>query len=152
VSQVVHLDEVEVVLTQYQIGLPIGPFNPLLISLSTVISDGSMVDFFSTLIRLQFPYLPIQVICLGASSLGGTELVKNVLCLEKCLQVAFHVGKCVWCMTPIFSHEREINQRANTLQIALEIMILITVRISQCGCQYGRNTMAEIAHLLPTIV
>ena len=44
-SHVVHLDEVEVVLTQYQIRPPIGPFNPLLISLSTAINDGSMVDF-----------------------------------------------------------------------------------------------------------
>jgi len=54
VSQVVHLDEVEVVLTPYQIGLPIGPVNPRLISLSTAIGDGSMLDFFSTLIRHQF--------------------------------------------------------------------------------------------------
>jgi len=55
VSQVVHLNEVEVVLTQYQIRLPIGPFNPLLIGLLTAISDGSIVDFFSTLIHHQFP-------------------------------------------------------------------------------------------------
>ena len=40
-SQVVNLDEVEVVLTPYQIRPPIGPFNPLLISLSTAISAGS---------------------------------------------------------------------------------------------------------------
>jgi len=55
VSQVVHLDEVEVVLTLYAICPPIRPFNPLLISLLTGISDGSIVDFFSTLIRHQFP-------------------------------------------------------------------------------------------------
>jgi len=51
----VPLDEVEVVLTPYQIRPPIGPFNPLLNRLSPAISDGSMVDFFSTLIRHQFP-------------------------------------------------------------------------------------------------
>ena len=55
VSQVVHLDEVEVVLTLYQIRPPIGPFNPLLINLSTAISDSSMVHFISTLIRHQLP-------------------------------------------------------------------------------------------------
>jgi len=55
VTQVVHLDEVEVALTRYQIRPQIGPYNPLLVSLSTAISDGSMVDFFSTLIRHQFP-------------------------------------------------------------------------------------------------
>jgi len=41
VSQVVNLEEVEVVLTPYQIRQPIGPFNPLWISLSTAISAGS---------------------------------------------------------------------------------------------------------------
>jgi len=55
VSRVVHLDEVEVVLTPYQIRQPMGPLNPLLINLSMAISDGSMVHFFSTLIRHQFP-------------------------------------------------------------------------------------------------
>jgi len=50
VSQVLHLGEVEVVLTPYQICPPIRPFNPLLISQPTAISDGSMADFFSTLI------------------------------------------------------------------------------------------------------
>jgi len=51
----VHLGEVLVVLTPYQISPPIGPFTPLLISLSTAISNGCMVDFFITLIRHQFP-------------------------------------------------------------------------------------------------
>jgi len=55
VSHVVHLDEVEVVLTLYQICLLIGPFNPLLLSLSTAIGDGCMVAFFSMLITHQFP-------------------------------------------------------------------------------------------------
>ena len=55
VSQVLHLDEVEVVLTPYQICPAISPFNTLLISLSTAISDSSMLDFFSTLIHHQFP-------------------------------------------------------------------------------------------------
>jgi len=55
VSQVVHLDEVEVVLMPYQICPAIGPFNPLLISLSMAISDSSMVDLFTTLIGHQFP-------------------------------------------------------------------------------------------------
>jgi len=137
VSHVVHLDKVEVLLTPYQIRLQNGPLNPLLINLSTAISDGCMVDFFSTLIRHQIPWLPILAIGPGASSLRGTELEKNLLCLVKCLQVAFHVGKCIWCMTRILSHEREINQRPNTLQSALEIIILRTVRISQCGPQYG---------------
>jgi len=90
----------------------------------------------------------ILAICSGASSLRGMELEKNVLCPVKCLQVAFYVGKCIWCMTPILSHEREINQRANTLQSALEIMILRSTRISQCGRQHVCNTRAEVAHLL----
>ena len=47
VSRVVRHDEVEVVLRAYQIRPPIGPFNPLLISLSMAISDGSMVDFLA---------------------------------------------------------------------------------------------------------
>jgi len=47
----VHLDEVEVVLTLYQISLPIRPFNPLLISQLTAISDSSIVDFLSTVSR-----------------------------------------------------------------------------------------------------
>jgi len=54
VSQVVHLDEVEVVLMPYQIQPPIEPLNSLLISLSTAISDGFIVDFFSILFRHQF--------------------------------------------------------------------------------------------------
>jgi len=53
VSQVVHLAEVEVVITPYQIRQLIGPFNPFLISLSTAISEGSMVDFFSIWFRHQ---------------------------------------------------------------------------------------------------
>jgi len=55
VTQVVHLDEVEVVLTGNQIRLLMGPFNPLLISLTTAISNSSMVALLSTLIRHQFP-------------------------------------------------------------------------------------------------
>jgi len=55
-------------------------------------------------------------------------------------------------MTPILSHEREINQHANTLQSALEIMILRTVWISQSGRQYGRNRMAEIEDLLSLLL
>ena len=55
VSQVEHLEEVEVVLTPYQIRLLIAPFNSVLISLSTAISDSFMLDFFITLIRDQFP-------------------------------------------------------------------------------------------------
>jgi len=51
----VHLGKLLVVLTPYQISRPIGPFTPLLISLSTAISDGGMVDFFITLIRHLFP-------------------------------------------------------------------------------------------------
>src|SRR5437868_1099496 len=51
-------------------------------------------------------------------------------------------------MAAILSHEREINQSANTLQGTLKIVMLRTVRLSQCGCQYGRNTAAEIAHFL----
>jgi len=50
VSQVVQLGEVEVVLTLYQICLPIGLFNPLLISQLMAITDSSIVDFFNTLI------------------------------------------------------------------------------------------------------
>jgi len=88
------------------------------------------------------------VICLSAGSLRGTELKKNVLCPVECLQVAFHVGKCVWCMTAILSHESEVYQHGNTLQSALDILILRTVRISQSGRQYCSNTTAAIALLL----
>jgi len=94
------------------------------------------------------PLAPDPGICLRAGSLRGTELKKNVLCPVQCLEVAFHVGKCVWDMTEILSHESEVHQYANTLQSAPEILIVRTVRISQCGCQYGLNTTAEIAHLL----
>ena len=54
-SQVVHLEEVELVRRPYQIRPPIEPFNPRLIILSTAISDSSMVDFDRTLICYQFP-------------------------------------------------------------------------------------------------
>jgi len=55
VSQVVHLDEIELVLTPYQIFPLIRTFNHLLISQSTAISDGSIVDFLSRLICNLFP-------------------------------------------------------------------------------------------------
>ena len=56
-------------------------------------------------------------------------------------------------MTPILSHEREINQRPNTLQSALDIMIRRTVQISQCGRQYGWNTTGrDCGSLFPAIV
>src|SRR5437588_9507781 len=51
-------------------------------------------------------------------------------------------------MTSILEHERKVNQRANTLQSPPEIMLLRTVRISQCGRQYGRNTSAKVAYFL----
>ena len=50
VSQVVHLDGVEVVLMLYEIHPLIEPFSPLLISLLTEIGDGPMVELFSMLI------------------------------------------------------------------------------------------------------
>src|SRR5205807_2913247 len=81
-------------------------------------------------------------------SLRGAELEKNVFSPVKCLQVVFQVGKCIGCMTAILGHEGKVNQRANTLQSPPEIMLLRTVRISQCGRQYGRNTAAEVAHFL----
>ena len=92
--------------------------------------------------------LPILAICLSAGSLRGTELKNNVLCLVEYLQVAFHVGKCVWSMTAILSHESEVHQCANTLQRAVEILIVRPVQISESGRQYGCNTTAGIAHLL----
>jgi len=51
-------------------------------------------------------------------------------------------------MAAVLDHEREVNQPANTLQSALEIVILRTVAILQSGRQYGRNTAAEVAHFL----
>jgi len=55
-------------------------------------------------------------------------------------------------MTAILSHESEVHQCTNTLQSALEILILKTLRISQCGRQYGQNTTAGIAHLLSLLL
>ena len=147
-SQVVHHDEVEVVLMPYQIPPLIGPFNPILISLLMVISDSSIVDFYSHLICHQFSQLLILAICTGATSLRGTELEKNVLGLVECLQVAFHVGKGIWCMTAILSQETGISSCANTFQRALEIFIPRKVRISERGCQYSSNTTAESVDLL----
>jgi len=92
-SQGVHLDEAVWVLRLDQICTPIGPFNPLLISLSTVISDDLGVDLVSTLIRHQFLELTVLAICSGGSSLRGTKHEKNVPCPVKCLQLAFHGGK-----------------------------------------------------------
>jgi len=148
VSQVVHLDEVEVVLTPYQMHPLFGPFNPHLISLLMAISDSCMVDLYSTLICHQFSQLLILAICAGVTSLRGMELEKNILCVVECLQVAFRVGKCIWCMTAILSQQREISPFANTFQRALEIMILSKVRISECGRNYSSNTMAESVDLL----
>jgi len=66
----------------------------------------------------------------------------------KCLQIPFHVDKCIWCMTVVLGHEGDVNQWANTLQSALEIVILRTVRISQCRRQYGRNIVGEVVYFL----
>ena len=74
--------------------------------------------------------------------------MKNVLRLVKCLQVPFHIGKCIRCMTAILSHKGEINQRTNTLQGDVEILMLRTVRISLCGRQYCSNASTEVAHFL----
>jgi len=51
VTQVVHLDKVEVVRAPYQIRPLMGSFNPLFISLSTALSGSARAGFFSTLIR-----------------------------------------------------------------------------------------------------
>ena len=50
-TQVVHLDEVEVILAPYQIRLLIGPFKPLLIHLSTALGRSIVTGLISTLIR-----------------------------------------------------------------------------------------------------
>ena len=63
------------------------------------------------------------------------------------LQVAFHVGNCVWGLTAILSPESEVNQCANTIQRTLEIMRVRTVTILQCRRQYSCNTTCEIADL-----
>ena len=49
-TQVVHLDEVEVILAQYQIRQLIGPFKPLLIHLPTRLGGSVVAGLISTLI------------------------------------------------------------------------------------------------------
>jgi len=88
------------------------------------------------------------MICIFTRSLRGTELRKNIFGPVKCLQIPFPVAKCILCMTAVLGHQREDNQDANTFQSALEIVILTTVRISQCGRQYGLNTVTEVEHFL----
>jgi len=50
-TQVVHLDEVEVILAPYQIRPLIGPFKPLLIHLPTGLGGRVVAGLISTLIR-----------------------------------------------------------------------------------------------------
>jgi len=92
------------------------------------------------------------MICICTRSLRGTELKKNDLGLVKCLQIPFHVDKCIWSMAAVFGHGREVNECANTLPSTVEIVILRTVRISQCGRQSSPNTGAEVAHFLPRLL
>ena len=49
-TQVVHLDEVEVLLAPYLIRPLIGPFKPLLIHRSTALGGSIVADLISTLI------------------------------------------------------------------------------------------------------
>jgi len=51
ITQVVHLDEVEVILALYQIRPLIGPFKSLLIHLPTVLGGSVVAGLISTLIR-----------------------------------------------------------------------------------------------------
>ena len=55
VTQVVYLDEVEVVLAPYQILPLIRPFKPLLIRLPTAFSSGIVTGVFRTLTGLEVP-------------------------------------------------------------------------------------------------
>ena len=50
-TQVVHLDKVEVILAPYQIRPLIGPFKPLLINLLRVLGDSVVASLISTLIH-----------------------------------------------------------------------------------------------------
>jgi len=81
-------------------------------------------------------------------SLQGMELKKNVLGPVKCLQIPFHLDKCIWCMTAVLGHKREVNQGGNRLRKGLEVVIQKTVQISQYGRQYSRNTGAQVLHFL----
>jgi len=51
-------------------------------------------------------------------------------------------------MAVILVYQGKINQCANTVQGVLEIVVLWTVRISQCRLYYGQNTVAEVPHFL----
>jgi len=72
----------------------------------------------------------------------------NALCPVKCLQIHLHVDKCIWCIAAVLGHEEEVNQDGDTVQSTLEIVIMGNVWCLECGPQYGRNTWAEVAHLL----
>jgi len=50
-TQVVHLDEVEVILVPYQIRPLIGPSKPVLIHVSTALGGSVVAGLMSTLIR-----------------------------------------------------------------------------------------------------
>jgi len=50
-TQVVHLDEVELILELYQIRPLIAPFNPVLIHLPTALGGRVVASLISTLIR-----------------------------------------------------------------------------------------------------
>ena len=73
-TQVVHLDEVQVILTPYQIHKLIAPFKPLLIHLVTALGGSAVSGLMRRLIRHSVPWIPIMTICFCRRSLRGTEL------------------------------------------------------------------------------
>jgi hypothetical protein len=120
VSQVVHLDKVEMVFPLQQIRLLIYPLRPLFRHTSTLLGRGKTEGCLSSPTLHLFSQFSILKICLGTGSFRGPELKKDILLPMECLEILFHVGECLQCMTPILAHQTEINQRTNTFQGAFE--------------------------------
>jgi len=78
-TQVVHLDEVEVIFVQCPICPVIGSFKSLLITLVTVLGSSVVASLIGSLIRHEFPQISILTISFCTCSLSsyGTQ--------EKCL-------------------------------------------------------------------
>jgi hypothetical protein len=83
VTQVVHLNEVEVVLSLDKICPLIYPLTPLFIRKPATFGGRVAGRRFSMLVRHMFSQFSVLTICLGTSSLRGSELEKDVFRLVK---------------------------------------------------------------------
>ena len=128
-TQVVDLDEVEMILVPYQICVLIGPFKHTL----ELRTDGACQlccggpHYHRDSLLVPIDPDPDDLLLHALRSRYGTP--ENVLGTLQCLQIPFHVDKCIWFMAAVMGHGREVNQRANTSQRAIEIVILRAVQM-----------------------